>query len=69
MPISNKPVLVVDDEVLIRDCVQKGLESLRGWKVLRADTGITGLATAKEEQPDVILLDVSMPEMDGIRTL
>ena len=65
----NKTVLVVDDEAIIRECIQIGLETYRGWKVLQADTGITGLARAKEEQPDVILLDVSMPEMDGIATL
>ena len=69
MSESNKTVLVVDDEAIIRECIQIGLETYRGWKVLQADTGITGLARAKEEQPDVILLDVSMPEMDGIATL
>ena len=69
MSESNKTVLVVDDEAIIRECIQIGLEAYRGWKVLQADTGISGLATAKEEQPDVILLDVSMPGMDGITTL
>ena len=67
--VSKKTVLVVDDEAIIRESVQLGLESIKGWKVLKADTGITGLAAAKEEQPDVILLDVSMPEMDGITAL
>ncbi len=66
---STKTVLVVDDEAMIRECIQIGLETFRGWKVLQADTGIAGLAAAKEEQPDVILLDVSMPEMDGITAL
>jgi DNA-binding response OmpR family regulator len=67
--ISNKTVSIVDDEALIRKCLQVGLETLRGWKVLQADTGITGFVAAKEEQPDVILLDVSMPEMDGVTAL
>ena len=66
---STKTVLVVDDSAIIRESVQYGLESIKGWKVLKADTGISGLATAKQEQPDVILLDVSMPEMDGITAL
>lgn len=69
MLTPNKTVLVVDDEAIVRECIQIGLETFRGWKVLQADTGISGLATAKEEQPDVILLDVSMPDMDGITTL
>jgi len=66
---SNKTVLVVDDEALIRKAVQIGLESSRGWKILQADTGAAGLATGKEAQPDVILLDVSMPDMNGVTAL
>ncbi len=69
MSFSNKTVLVVDDEALIRKAVQIGLESSRGWKILQADTGAAGLATAKEAQPDVILLDVSMPDMNGVTAL
>ena len=69
MSVTNKTVLVVDDEALIRECVQVGLESFGGWKVLKADTGVSGFATAKEEQPDLILLDVTMPIMDGITAL
>ncbi len=69
MSIPDKTVLVVDDEAIIRDCIQIGIESTKGWKVLQADTGIAGFAAAKEEQPDVILLDVSMPEMDGVTAL
>ena len=50
-------------------CVQVELESHRGWKVLQADTGISGLAAAKEEHPELILLDVTTHEMDGITAL
>jgi len=64
---SNKTVLIVDDEAIIRQCVQVELESHRGWKVLQADTGISGLATAKEQQPDLILLDVTIPKWTGSR--
>ena len=49
--------------------MQIGLESSRGWKILQADTGAAGLATGKEAQPDVILLDVSMPDMNGVTAL
>ena len=69
MSVSNKTVLVVDDEALIRECVQVGLESIAGWRVLQADTGVTGFATAKEEQPDLILMDVTMPVMNGLTAL
>ena len=62
---SNRTVLIVDDEAINSQCVQVGLESYRGWKGLPDYTGISGLATSKEEQPDLILLDVTMPEING----
>lgn len=39
-----------------------------GWEVLSASNGKTGIVTAQRELPDAILLDVMMPEMDGIAT-
>jgi CheY-like chemotaxis protein len=60
--------LVVDDEDDIREIAQISLEALGGWEVLTASCGAEGLATAAAEQPDVILLDVMMPDMDGPTT-
>ncbi len=65
----NRIILVVDDEVLIRESVQLGLEWVEGWKVLKAGSGSDGFARARAEQPDAILLDVTMPGMDGTATL
>ena len=65
----NRKILVVDDEVLIRESVQLGLEWVEGWKVLKAGSGSDGFARARAEQPDAILLDVTMPGMDGTATL
>jgi CheY-like chemotaxis protein len=65
----TKRILVIDDEVAIREIIQFSLEELAGWQVLLAASGKEGLSRAAIEQPDVILLDVVMPEMDGQMTL
>lgn len=61
-------VLMVDDEVDIRRIGQIALERLGHWRVLLASTGAEAIALAAKEQPDVILLDVMMPGMDGPTT-
>jgi DNA-binding response OmpR family regulator len=57
-------VLHIDDEAPIRTLVRVNLEA-EGMEVIAAADGQTGLRLAKREQPDVILLDVMMPAMDG----
>src|SRR5947208_13392856 len=59
-------VLVIDDEPPIRLLCRVNLEAER-MKVLEASDGPTGLETARQERPDVILLDVMMPALDGWR--
>ncbi|HEY7706809.1 MAG TPA: response regulator [Gaiellaceae bacterium] len=57
-------VLIVDDEAPIRLLCRVNLEA-EGMQVLEAADGISGVETARAERPDVILLDVMMPGMDG----
>jgi len=57
-------VLVVDDEAPIRLLCRVNLEA-EGMDVVEASDGETGLETARAEKPDVVLLDVMMPGMDG----
>jgi len=57
-------ILVVDDEQSINELVKINLE-LAGYKVIQALDGIKGFALAKQELPNVIILDVMMPEVDG----
>ncbi len=64
----NKCILIVDNEPYILEVTQLSLEIVAGWKVLTASSGLEALRTAALEQPDVILLDVMMPEMDGLTT-
>jgi CheY-like chemotaxis protein len=67
--MTAKRVLIIDDEPGIRKILVISLRSIAGWEVLEAASGAAGLAIAASEQPDAILLDVMMPEMDGIMTL
>jgi CheY-like chemotaxis protein len=65
---SNEPtrVLVIDDEAPIRLLCRVNLEA-EGMDVLEAADGPTGLEKARAETPDVVLLDVMMPGLDGWR--
>ena len=64
----QRTVLMIDDESNSRKVVKLLLER-EGYRVLTAPNGEEGLILAKVEQPDVILLDVIMPKMDGYETL
>src|SRR4029450_5114169 len=58
--------LVVDDTATIRDVVQHALEhSDLGLTVMTADNGLAALEIASRERPDIVILDISMPDMDG----
>ncbi|MBW4574421.1 MAG: response regulator [Aphanothece sp. CMT-3BRIN-NPC111] len=65
----NKSILIVDDEEDVRAIAKLGLEMGAGWNVLTANSGQEGLSIAASYQPDVILLDMMMPNMDGRATL
>ena len=66
---NNKSILLIDDEETIQEVVQVGIEIEVGWQVLIASSGMEGITLAKNQQPDGILLDVMMPDMDGMSTL
>jgi len=61
----NKKVLIIEDELsflgLLRDTF-----SAEGFDVIYAPDGEDGLALAKKEKPDILILDILMPKMDGI---
>lgn len=64
----SKKILVVDDEMNIREVTQMSLEMVGGHQVIQAGSGAEALEKASSEQPDAILLDVMMPDMDGPTT-
>lgn len=67
-PPQDKLILVVDDESRMVRFVRMNLE-LEGYQVTEASNGLEALDRVRDELPDMVLLDVMMPEMDGFETL
>lgn len=66
---QRKRILYIDDESDLRWLVKHILESIGGFEVLACGSGAEGLRCVCEFAPDLILLDVMMPEMDGLSVL
>lgn len=66
--MARKRILIIDDEADIREIAQMSLEAVPDWEISTALSGKEGLEKARREQPDAVLLDVMMPEMDGPAT-
>jgi CheY-like chemotaxis protein len=66
--MSQKHILLVDDDRDIREVATLSLEAVGGWRVSSAQGGSEGIAKARAERPDAILLDVMMPDIDGPTT-
>lgn len=66
--MSTKHILFADDNVELQELVKMFLEK-RGFRVSVAGDGWNCLRIVKEERPDLLLLDIQMPKMDGIRTI
>ena len=66
--MATRRVLLIDDEDDIREVAQLCLEMVANWDVVTASSGAEGVVRAAAEQPDAILLDVMMPDMDGRAT-
>jgi two-component system, OmpR family, alkaline phosphatase synthesis response regulator PhoP len=64
----SKTVVLVDDEDNVREVAQMSLELMAGWTVVAAHDGEEGIRRAIELRPDLILLDVMMPGLDGPST-
>jgi DNA-binding response OmpR family regulator len=65
VPVTPQTVLVVDDEETIADAVQARLQS-EGYRVLVAGDGSQAIETAARERPDLVVLDLMLPGMDGL---
>ena len=61
---SHERVLIIEDELPMRRALEDCL-AVEGYRVITADNGASGLERALKEQPDLILLDVMMPKLDG----
>src|SRR3972149_8052133 len=68
MPVNPPKILIIEDEKFISKAYQLGLAH-EGFKTIAAYNGQEGLVMAKKEKPELILLDIIMPVMDGLTML
>ncbi len=68
MSEKNKKILIIDDDDILCSMYKTKMEN-DGFKVFTANNGTDGLKLAREEKPDLILLDVIMPQIDGFAVL
>ena len=66
--VKKRKILVIDDEEIIRDLIKMILEE-EEYSIFTAENGINGFKIIEKEVPDLILLDIVMPEMEGIEFL
>lgn len=67
--VRIKCILIIDDEADIREIATLSLQLTKQWDVLTASTGREGIDIASSQCPDAILLDLAMPDVDGLTTL
>lgn len=65
----TRRILIIDDEDDIREVAEVALKATTDWLVLQAPSGAGGIALAQAECPDAILLDLMMPDLDGMAVL
>jgi len=65
---ADKTILIIDDSADLRALLREAL-TLEGYRVLEAADGGEGVRLYLEARPDLVLLDIIMPEKDGIETL
>ena len=65
---NKRKILTVDDDEFVREILVAYLED-SGFEVLQAENGRLGLETFRREKPDLVMLDLRMPEMDGLEVL
>lgn len=67
-PQAPRLILVVDDEARMRRFIRMNME-LEGYQIMEADNGLAALERIRQHTPDLVIMDVMMPQMDGFETL
>ncbi len=67
--MDKKRILMIDDEEDFSKLVKKNLESMGNFEIIIANNAKAGIKQAKRLKPDLILLDINMPKMDGFEAL
>ena len=65
----DKKILIIDDEEDFCFFVKKNLEAISNYEIITANKGKKGIQIARKEKPDLILLDIMMPGIDGFEVL
>jgi DNA-binding response OmpR family regulator len=65
----EKKILIIDDEKDFCYFVKKNLEAISNYEIITANKGKKGIQIARKEKPDLILLDIMMPGIDGFEVL
>ena len=63
--MPNEKILIVEDEESILEAVRYSLHR-DGYQVITAQDGLTGLSLSRDESPDLMILDIMLPNLDGI---
>ena len=66
---SRRSVLIVDDEESVRDAVCAALDAIGEFSVTLASNGLSGLKMLESTRPDILLVDLVLPDIDGIQVL
>ncbi|MCG2700696.1 MAG: response regulator [Candidatus Falkowbacteria bacterium] len=69
MPGKKKTILIIEDEETISAMYKAKLEESGRFNVLIADNGVSGLEAARKEKPDIVMLDIILPQIDGFSVL
>lgn len=64
----NELILLVEDDPQTRRILKSRLQAL-GWRIAEAETGATGITSVKSSPPDLIVLDLGLPDMDGVKVV
>ncbi len=65
---NNKTILLVDDDLTLREMYEERMK-VEGFKIIQATNGEEALGKARENKPDIILLDIMMPKVNGFDVL
>ena len=65
----SKTILIVEDDTILRDLISQKLQKENNYEIVEAIDGEEGLKKAREKKPDIVLLDLILPGMDGFGVL
>ena len=63
--VANETILVIEDDPSVRTLLEKSLTA-KGYRIVVADDGLTGLTSLEDTRPDLIIVDIMMPRLDGM---